>query len=189
MSTIEYDEKHWCKLTRWDGTTKWNTQWGPGRTNSAAGYQRNSTWVAPGMGGLCSAAWVHFYQHPILASLLLPMHVAPSYTKLWRISAFGTIQHDPDKSGAVKVTTIEEIPLPKITLEQRVEILRRYGAGLLGEDGLFDDDDAGDYDADGVACGLIDLLQNDAEKLSDPPDLVAIAEEVLAESEVPEAKK
>lgn len=102
------------KLTDANGRTYRKTQWGVGVTHKAAD---------PGKGPLCGPGWIHAYEHPLLAVLHDPIHgqFGP-YARLWECK---TDDDRPLRDGQMKIgvrslTTIREIPLPKVTTKQRV---------------------------------------------------------------------
>ena len=100
------------KLTDKDGRTYGGCQWGPGVTNKA-----------PGKGELCTNGWIHLYTDPLLAVLLNSIHgnFKPDEMLLWTATAKGRIKSDHGlKVGAQVVTILEQIPLPEITLEQKI---------------------------------------------------------------------
>ena len=106
-----------CKLMREDDTTGGDyhiLQWGNGINNHIynQGYD------------LCSDGVIHFYIHPLQAAFFYPIHVA-SYTKLREVTRHSEMISDNTKCAAKSVTTGKEIPLPKITPEQRIEIAIR----------------------------------------------------------------
>ena len=103
-------KKMLCKLTNENNQTKNNTQWG-----------ENITHTTSGNGGLCSNGWIHYYDSPLLAVLLNPIHGNFKSPHLWKIKVEGKIKNDKGlKYGATSVTTIKKIPLPEITLEQKI---------------------------------------------------------------------
>ena len=56
-------EKLLCKLTNENDQTYNKTQWG-----------ENITHKADGQGELCGTGWIHYYDSPLLAVLLNPIH-------------------------------------------------------------------------------------------------------------------
>jgi hypothetical protein len=98
------------KLTDKDGRTRNNTQWG-----------ENITHTAPGVGELCTAGWIHSYSDPLLAVMLNPIYGEFAEPRLWEAEASGAMKHDCGlKSGSASLTTLQEIPVPTVTTEQRV---------------------------------------------------------------------
>jgi len=53
------------KFTDSEGKTFRGTQWGQNVTNEATGIS----------GLLCSDSWIHAYEHPLIASLMYPIHI------------------------------------------------------------------------------------------------------------------
>ena len=103
------------KLTDSEGQTHGggtvNIQWGPGVTHEAAG---------PADGPLCSASWIHAYEHPLLAVLLNPIHANLKNPQLWACKGEIGNRDGPLKCGCRALTTVELLPLPQITTEQKV---------------------------------------------------------------------
>ena len=99
------------KLTDQNGQTYNNTQWGENVSHSAYGESGQE---------LCSDGWIHFYTHPLLAILLNPIHANFNSPRLWEAESSGDELHEPLKSGSRTLTTLKEIPLPKISLNQKV---------------------------------------------------------------------
>ena len=97
------------KLTDEHGKTRNNTQWGEGMTHSGTGE-----------GELCSEGWIHAYTHPLLAVPFNPIHANFKTPRLWEARGTGKKKSDGLKVGFQSITTIKEIPLPKITMAQRV---------------------------------------------------------------------
>ena len=95
--------------THGDGTN--HTQWGAGVTHEAAGSTD---------GPLCSSSWIHAYEHPLVAVLLNPIHADLKNPQLWKCSGEIGKRDGPLKCGCRALTTVELLPLPEITTEQRV---------------------------------------------------------------------
>ena len=102
------------KLTYPEGTTFGGTRWAPGVTH-----------VATGAGtGLCSDGFIHGCEHPLLALLHNPIHGNFQRPRLWECESDDEPLRDGQmKLGVKSLTCIREMPVPEITLEQRV----RYG--------------------------------------------------------------
>src|SRR3990172_6972281 len=99
------------KLTDINASTHGGTQWGPGVRHTA-----------PGTGPLCTAGWVHYYRDPLLAVLLNPVGANFTAPRLWEGEAEAPFLHDGWlKSGCGAFTTVQEIPVPVVTTEQRVQ--------------------------------------------------------------------
>ena len=100
------------KLTDEYDRTYSGCQWGEGVTHSA-----------PGEGELCTGGWIHVYTHPLLAVLLNPLHRDDdlSAAHLWECKVSGRTKADHElKLGVENCTTVKRIPLPQITLGQKV---------------------------------------------------------------------
>lgn len=71
--------------------------------------------------GLCSNAYIHWYTNPLLAVFLNPAHAAIQYPRLWEIETDGNELMDRElKGGSRRVKLVREIPLPAVTLQQRI---------------------------------------------------------------------
>ena len=101
------------KLTRQDNTTSGGAtlEWGVSVSHTATGSGTQ----------LCSADVIHAYTHPLLAVLLNPIHANYKNPKLWRCEGEVVANDHGLKVGVKTLTTIEEIPLPAVTTEQRVK--------------------------------------------------------------------
>jgi len=97
------------KLTDSCGKTRNDTQWGPGVSHSGTGK-----------GELCGPGWIHAYEHPLIAVLMNPIHARVKTPRLWEAEGEIAIRDGQIKCGCKTLTTIREIPLPKITTEMRV---------------------------------------------------------------------
>lgn len=98
------------KLTNQNRFTRNQTRWG-----------RRVTHKTDGKGELCGPGWLHYYNDPLLAVLLNPIHAGFSNPMLFEAKAEGKIKRNRGlKFGCSKLTTIKQIPLPVITPEQRI---------------------------------------------------------------------
>lgn len=98
------------KLTDENNQTRNKTQWG-----------ENVTHETDGSGDLCGPGWLHAYSDPLLAVLLSPIHYDFNKPRLWEAQGKGISKDDHGlKLGFTKLTTLREIPLPKVSTEQRV---------------------------------------------------------------------
>ena len=86
-------------------------EWGAGVSHTATGTGTR----------LCSPDVIHAYTHPLLAVLLNPIHADYQNPKLWRCEGDVVADDHGLKVGVKTLTTIEEMPLPVVTLEQRVK--------------------------------------------------------------------
>ena len=98
------------KLTDANGCSYGGTQWGEGVTHTA---------TSQGM-EFCTPDLIHLYSHPLLAVLLNRIHANYEKPLLWEAKAEIVASDYGLKLGAKSVTTIRTIPLPQVTLEQRV---------------------------------------------------------------------
>lgn len=101
------------KLTDRDGFTR------AGYSNACL-WGENVTHSGTGKGDLCGPGWVHAYTSPLLAVLLNPIHANIPYPRLWRAEGEIVMNDRGLKVGCRTLTTIEEMPLPVLTTEQRV---------------------------------------------------------------------
>ena len=97
------------KLTDSCGKTRNDTQWGPGVSHSGTGE-----------GELCGPGWIHAYEHPLIAVLLNPIHASFENPRLWEAEGEVVLREGQLECGCKTLTTVREIPLPKITTEMRV---------------------------------------------------------------------
>lgn len=98
------------KLTDHNKQTKNDTQWGENVTHSATGTSDN----------LCTDGWIHFYMDPLIAVMMVGAHVSFQYPILWECNTEGEHLHEPLKSGCKTLTTIRQISLPEVTINQRI---------------------------------------------------------------------
>ena len=114
------------KLWKWtdkNDRTRGGCQWGAGVEHTA-----------PGIGGLCSAGWIHAYEHPLLAVLHDPAHgdfLSAPGAKLWLCDGEVGKRDGQMKCGCTRLKTLREVRPPSVTPEQRV----RY-AILCAAEGL-----------------------------------------------------
>lgn len=101
------------KLTTSCGKTRksWNNekQWGEGVKHRATGDKRK---------GLCSDAYIHAYEHPIIALIMNPVHANFHNPLLWEAQGRIIVRSDDGKVGCRSLTTIKRIEKPKIILSQ-----------------------------------------------------------------------
>jgi hypothetical protein len=112
---------HHIKLTDEYGCTLGSTYWGPGVRHRAD----------PGPVQLCTNTAIHFYSGDTLQeALALAVHMGVVHVgffnpRAWVFSPEGEVVSDGTKCGCKAGTTVEEVDLPKVTLEQRVEVAIR----------------------------------------------------------------
>jgi len=100
------------KLTDQDGYTRRGmsneTLWGEGVEHTA-----------PGGGELCTNSWLHAYPNLNLAVIMNPIHANLKDPIGW-VSRGDVGISTPDKVGCTKLITLNKIPLPNPTLNQRI---------------------------------------------------------------------
>jgi hypothetical protein len=91
------------------------------KTRDGFQYRLNRVRVAPGIGELCTAGWLHGYSDPLLAVLLNPVHADIQNPRLFEAEASGATKDDCGlKLGVQRLTLRKEMPLPVVTTAQRV---------------------------------------------------------------------
>src|SRR3990167_5691171 len=101
------------KLTNAQDETQGPTKWGPGVTHTATGDISH---------GLCSNAYIHAYEHPLLAVLHDPIGANfGSTAHLWVAESDDEpLREGQMKLGVRSLTALRRIELPKVTDGQRV---------------------------------------------------------------------
>lgn len=103
-------KKYYYKLTNQNNTTKNNFLWRIGEWNKVSGE-----------GDLCGEGWLHFYHSADLAVLLNPIHANIDNPILWKAECRGKSLDDNGlKIGWSEARIVEEISLPKWTLNQKI---------------------------------------------------------------------
>ena len=97
------------KLTDENGKTRGDTQWGDGVTHVATETGNQ----------LCSRDVIHAYTDPLLAMMMNPIHANVQNPLLWEAEG-EVVADDGTKVGCKALTTVCRIPVPGVTLEQRV---------------------------------------------------------------------
>jgi hypothetical protein len=98
------------KLTTQELTTYNGTKWEIGVAKESSG-----------VGNICSSGWLHFYDCPYLAILLNPVHAKYTNPRLFEAIAERKIKEDNGlKFGCTKLTLVQELGIPEITLNQKV---------------------------------------------------------------------
>jgi hypothetical protein len=123
------------KLTRANGTTRRSTLWRPGEANPDG--------VRRGLGALCTRAWYHAYDGPLLALVMNSAHadIAPSDLKLWRAEWRGARRDDRGlKFGASQLRVVDTVEAPDlppafcVAVGAAVDALLCPGAGSWSEE-------------------------------------------------------
>ena len=98
------------KLTDQEMMTYDNCKWEIGQPKTTSGK-----------GNLCSPGFLHYYHSPLLAILLNIKHSNFSNPRLFEVKALGNHLNDKGlKGGCTKMTIIKELPIPQITINQRI---------------------------------------------------------------------
>jgi hypothetical protein len=101
------------KLTKQDFTTCNNTKWGEGVSHEVE--------KAPSLKDFCTKRCIHFYSSALIAVLLNPIHAYIADPVLWEAEAEEPCISDNGlKEGTRKLTTIKQIELPSVSVNQRV---------------------------------------------------------------------
>ena len=99
------------KLTNLHSQTRSATQWGENVTHELPARDTYQ---------LCSKQVLHAYASPELAVLMDPIHaILLPDAILWEAEG-DVVVSDGTKVGCTRLTTLKQIPIPAITLEQRV---------------------------------------------------------------------
>ena len=102
------------KLTDENGKTgvkfKKMLQWGVGVTHTAKGEGTR----------LCTADVIHAYENPLIAVFMNPIHRKSAASLLWEAEGEVVVRAGQTQCGVKTLTTLREIPMLEITLEQRV---------------------------------------------------------------------
>ena len=103
------------KLTEWNYKSKDNRIWGEGIEHTTIG------------GGVFSdPCWIHAYSHPVLASLLNCIGECFTNPVLWEAESGPRLEGPSGINVATtRLKTIKIIPLPELTLEQKIKIALR----------------------------------------------------------------
>ena len=107
------------KLTDQDGYTRRGKNnellWGPGVKHTATGPRKKTNNPQ-----LCTDSFIHCYENPLIAVIMNPAHANIENPLLWEGKGFISKRDSQLKAGCFSFTTIRQIPLPKISNEQKV---------------------------------------------------------------------
>ena len=161
------------------------------------GYDNQTSWgagvehTASGEGPLCDVGWLHAYEHPLLAVLLNPTHANIHDPKMWFADGDVGKRDGLFKVGCTRLRTVEEIPLPEIDIETRVEIAIWLASEVYDDPawvawarGWLSGKDRSIADAAADAAwraAAADSARRAADAAADDLDLVGIVEAVVAE--------
>ena len=108
--------KYLYKLTDQEGYTRKGQGdqclWGPGVRHSVKVRVKNPQ--------LCTANVIHAYSNPLIAVIMNPRHANFKNPRLWKATGFPVVRESQLKLGCYSLTTVEEIPIPVITVDQKV---------------------------------------------------------------------
>ena len=82
---------------------------------------------------MCTDQVLHCYNHPLLAVILNPIHANIKNPLLFEISVDNIVASDGLKFASKSQTLIKEIPLPEISLEQKIEFGIRVAKTIYTE--------------------------------------------------------
>ena len=114
------------KLTDEHGETQNNTKWGENITHKATRDGKE----------MCTRDVIHVYDHPLKAVMFNIIHAGFRSPKLWRCRVKRVVANDYLKVGVKSCTTIKEIPLPEITIKQRVRFAIYCALEVYSDDGF-----------------------------------------------------
>lgn len=103
------------KLVSQRMTSYGGMRWQIGEANEATGEGTE----------LCTDGVLHAYRHPALAVLMNPIHADIARPVLLEIDASEVVADDGTKVGTKRQTPVRVLPLPAITMKQRVEFAIR----------------------------------------------------------------
>jgi len=91
------------------------------RTYKEFQWELGKWYETTGEGKLCSPGWFHFYSDPLVGLFLNPVHADIRNPRLFRAEVEGKFLDDNGlKCGYTKARLVEELPVPQISLVQRV---------------------------------------------------------------------
>ena len=173
-------KKVYYKLTDKNGRTHGGCQWGEGVEHKAKGKGVK----------LCSSAVIHCYSSPELAVFANPVHANFDLqtAQLWEFEVDRIVSRDTLKLGCKLGKTIRRIRMPKMSIDQRVEVAIRC-ALLAKQDPTFVSwankwlsKEAGAAEAADWADGAADWAARAAKAAGAADvDIQAILEQVLKE--------
>jgi|WetSurMetagenome_2_1015567.scaffolds.fasta_scaffold203788_1 hypothetical protein len=101
------------KFTDSNLTTRHNTQWVLGEWKETNGAKQS----------LCNSSWLHAYEDPYIAAFIYPAHISYKNPRFFKAEGDGKFLSDGTKCGVTRLRLVEEIPLPKITVKQKFNIV------------------------------------------------------------------
>jgi hypothetical protein len=104
------------KLTDEFGNTRDQTHWAEGTKHEIAKELRDSTQP------LCTRHYYHAYENPLVAVFMNPVHADFRNSILWRATGWVSKRDGQLKCGCFTLRTLQQIPLPVLTTNQRVRV-------------------------------------------------------------------
>jgi hypothetical protein len=104
------------KLTDEFGNTRDQTHWAEGTKHEIAKELRDSTQP------LCTRHYYHAYENPLVAVFMNPIHANFQNSILWRATGWVSKRDGQLKCGCFTLRTLQQIPLPVLTTNQRVRV-------------------------------------------------------------------
>jgi hypothetical protein len=104
------------KLTDEFGNTRDQTHWAEGTKHEIAKELRDSTQP------LCTRHYYHAYENPLVAVFMNPVHANFRNSILWRATGWVSKRDGQLKCGCFTLRTLQQIPLPVLTTNQRVRV-------------------------------------------------------------------
>jgi len=104
------------KLTDEQGNTRKNTHWDVGTKHEVRRELRICTHP------LCTSSYIHAYENPLVAVLMNPIHANFKAPILWRAVGWVSRREGELKCGCFSLRIIEKLPLPEISVAQRIRI-------------------------------------------------------------------
>ena len=105
------------KLLTQNLTSHNNTKWKLGKTNRLPDK---------GIYKMCSKHVLHCYAHPLLAVFFNPIHANIQNPRLFKIKIDKVVATDGKKQASLEQTLLQELPLPILSIKQRVQIAILY---------------------------------------------------------------
>jgi len=91
------------------------------RTCNEFQWELGKWYETTGEGELCSPSWFHFYSNPLVGLFLNPIHADIKNPRLFRAEVEGKFLDDNGlKCGYSRARLVEKLPVPQISLAQRV---------------------------------------------------------------------
>jgi len=91
------------------------------RTHRGFQWELGKWYETTGRWSLCSPGWLHFYNNPLVGLFLNPVHANIKNPRLFRAEVKGRSLDDHGLVyGYTKARLVEELPVPQISLVQRV---------------------------------------------------------------------